>query len=140
MGIRLAYLHVAPLPSRAASTIQVTRMCQAFSEAGHSVLLLVPNRPDADSSVKDVFQFYGVKGFHLRRSWWTRLPGRVYLSAADMARQARAYKAEVAYCRFAAGAWSSAIAGIPTILEAHRPSEHWVYAEQFFFRRVIRSR
>jgi glycosyltransferase involved in cell wall biosynthesis len=115
-------------------------MCQAFTDAGHKALLLVPNRPDADSSVDDVFAFYGVRGFALTRSVWPGVPGSVYFSALDMARRARAFRAELAYCRFAAGAFATSLAGIPTILETHRPFAHWVAVEQFLFRRVIRSR
>ncbi len=59
-GMKIAYLHGATIPSRAASTIQVMRMCEAIAGLGHEVMLLAPNKPDAERGVNDIYDHYGV--------------------------------------------------------------------------------
>lgn len=49
------------IPSRAANSIHVMRMCQAYAKLGHQVTLVVPNHPITDDlKDKDVFAFYGL--------------------------------------------------------------------------------
>jgi glycosyltransferase involved in cell wall biosynthesis len=138
--MRIAYFHGAPLPSRAASTVQVMKMCEAFETLGHSVHLFVPDRPDIESCSENMFEFYGVRRFsEVSRCAWPKLPGRMYISALDMGRRARRIGADLAYCRFLAGAFAAAILGTPVVLEAHRPYSDYSRTEQLLFHHLIGS-
>jgi glycosyltransferase involved in cell wall biosynthesis len=118
--MKLAYIAGSPMPSRLASSIQVARMCQAFGDAGHDVLLLTPDRPEIERGVQDVHAFYGVRrNFEIRRLPWK--PGRLgaYLYAARSARAARAHGSQLVYGRYSAGVFATAMLRTPCIYEGH---------------------
>lgn len=49
------------IPSRAANSVHVMRMCQAYAKLGHQVTLVVPNHLVTDDlKDKDIFAFYGL--------------------------------------------------------------------------------
>ena len=59
--MKIIYLSHSLIPSRAANSVHVMKMCQAFANNGHDVTLLArrPNRtPAADSND---YAYYGVK-------------------------------------------------------------------------------
>ena len=37
------YLATANIPSKSANSLQIVKMCEAFSELGHDVRLIIPN-------------------------------------------------------------------------------------------------
>ena len=41
--MRILYISKSIIPSRTANSINVMKMCQAFAENGHEVVLLAPN-------------------------------------------------------------------------------------------------
>lgn len=57
--MRIAYLASMRLPTERAHGVQIMAMCEAFAEAGHDVMLLIPNR--ATHLEGDPFAYYGVK-------------------------------------------------------------------------------
>ena len=123
--MRIVYFHGATIPSRAASTIQVMKMCNAFKRAGHTVFLITPAGKDEEKNVADIWQFYGVDpldGFF--RSLSPEIRGRHYITGMDMARRARSLRADLVFARHARGALFAALLGVPVIYEAHRPLLH----------------
>lgn len=54
--MRIAYLADATLPSPAANTVQIMKMCAAFGSLGHSVTLFA--RPNRTVPVQEIFDFY----------------------------------------------------------------------------------
>ena len=69
--MRILYISKSIIPSRSANSIHVMKMCQAFSDNGHQVVLLAPNiKNKFEKNVKDIHEFYGVKkNFKLKRLW-----------------------------------------------------------------------
>lgn len=60
--MKIVYISNSVIPSRTANSIHVMKMCQAFSENGHEVVLLAPNREkEYEKGVDDIFEYYGVK-------------------------------------------------------------------------------
>jgi len=57
-NMKLIYLANIRMPTEKAHGVQIMKMCEAFSENGVSVDLIVSERGDAK---KDPFQYYGVK-------------------------------------------------------------------------------
>ena len=60
--MRILYISNSTIPSRMANSIHVMKMCQAFSENGHKVVLLAPDiKQKYERGINNVFEFYGVK-------------------------------------------------------------------------------
>lgn len=60
--MKIVYLSNSIIPSRAANSIHVMRMCQAFADNGHEVVLLAPEKTkEYEKSVDNLYEFYGVK-------------------------------------------------------------------------------
>ena len=57
--MRIIFLSKSTIPSRAANSINVMKMCQSYVQLGHEVELLVPRRTDTEE-VEDIWDFYGI--------------------------------------------------------------------------------
>ncbi|MEU6114451.1 glycosyltransferase family 4 protein [Streptomyces sp. NPDC047117] len=71
--MRIAYLHSGSIPSIYANGVHVMRMCDAFTDAGHEVVLYA--LPGA-TPVEDVHGYYGTRNrFGVRTAAQSHLPG-----------------------------------------------------------------
>ena len=60
--MKIIYISKSIIPSRAANSIHVMKMCQAFADNGHKVVLLAPDLKNYyESNVDDIYEYYGVK-------------------------------------------------------------------------------
>ena len=68
---RLLYVSKSIIPSRTANSIHVMKMCQAFADNGHEVVLLAPNlKTKYESDIRDIYEYYGVKkNFEIKKLW-----------------------------------------------------------------------
>lgn len=119
--MKIAYLSSSTLPSRAANSMHVMRMCQAFSRLGHEVTLVAPNKATAgDASEPGVHAFYGVESsFAIQKLPWRRVPGKGWIYGWEAARWSAEGSHDLAYCRNLRASWFAARRGMPTILELH---------------------
>jgi len=133
--VRIIYLHCGTIPSVYANGVQVMRMCDAFAEAGHDVVLYaLPGSIDVD----DVYDYYGVRHrFPIHRIAIPpiKLVGvwiRALRVRSDIGRRGTF---DLAYGR---DPWSLlAVAGLgPFIYETHLlwTSRHWRWVERRLFR------
>ena len=100
------------------------KMCQAFADNGHKVILLAPNKKDQyEKKVDDIYEYYGVrKNFIIRKLWYPNFKGRAILySLAIFFYLIINKKFDLVYGRFLYGCFISAILGNKVILEAHDP-------------------
>ena len=69
--MKIVYISRSIIPSRTANSIHVMKMCQAFADNGHDVILLAPNLKDQyEKEVNDIYEFYGVKkNFFIKKLW-----------------------------------------------------------------------
>jgi len=69
--MKILYISKSNIPSRSANSIHVIKMCQAFSDNGHEVVMLAPNiKKKFDSSTEDIYKYYGVKkNFVIKKLW-----------------------------------------------------------------------
>src|SRR5690554_4520557 len=121
--MKLVYISSSTIPSRAANSIHVMKMCQAFSHNGHEVILLAPNeKKGLEPSVSNIFEFYGVEeNFQLKKLLWTKLKGRGYIYGWLAAKLAIKYKPDLVFCRNLAGCYFTALTGQKVVFEAHAP-------------------
>jgi len=61
--MKIVYFAYSNIPSNVASSIQVMKMCNAFADNGHEVILLIPTKRKDKyiNGVDDVYKFYDVK-------------------------------------------------------------------------------
>jgi glycosyltransferase involved in cell wall biosynthesis len=120
--MRILYLSLSYVPSRRASTVQVMRMCEAFSELGHEVTLLAKQGHEATADHLGAHAFYGVtESFEIER---LRRPARrggglVYAASTAAAIARRRREIDLVYARDLVGGVIAAELGLPTAFEAH---------------------
>ena len=75
--MKILYISKSAIPSRSANSIHVMKMCQAFADNGHHVVLLAPDVKDQyEKNVPDIYQYYGVKkNFHIKKLVHPKLKG-----------------------------------------------------------------
>ena len=115
--MKIAYLSRSCFPSTAANSVNVMKMCEAFTALGHDVLLI---GKFAGNNSSDVFDFYRVKK-RFRLKAIPSLDG----SATDVLYvvysiwEASKFKPDLAYGRSLESCFGTAILGIPTAYEIH---------------------
>lgn len=130
--INLRYLSSARLPTEKAHGIQIVSMCQAFSEAGAVVELVIPDRHNLGKKVDDIFDYYGIqRNFSVRALPVTNLTpfsfllGRLAYSILFRSFAKQAYKdardnpADLYYIRDEQTFIKFAESGLPSVFEAH---------------------
>lgn len=139
--MHLVYLATSVVPSKAANSIQVMKMCNAFANHGHEVDLIIPSRPDKELEIDDIFQFYDIDPtFEI-----TKVP-RPGLSSAGtfisnylLTRKAAQLEPDLVYGRSIIACSFASSRGIPTIFEAHNPITQGRFGrvKQYFLRRLL---
>lgn len=139
--MKIVYISSSAIPSRAANSIHVMKMCQAFAHNGHHVTLLAPDKKrDYEKDVEDVFEFYGVEPcFDLVRIKMLDIKGRSYLYGVAAARHARSLEPDIVYCRNLGGCFFSLLGGEKVVLEIHSPVEKLGRLQTMMFRSILRS-
>lgn len=137
--MRLVYLAESIIPSRAANSVHVMKMCQAFAQNGHDVTLIVPQKPNIEPGVDDVFSFYDVdRCFEIQRVAWFPIKGKVQLYGVMSSGAAARVNPDLVYGRFLSGCAMSAFRGLPVVYEAHAPVRDLGRIAHFLFRKMIR--
>ena len=67
--MKIIYISKSIIPSRAANSIHVMKMCQAFADNGHKVVLLAPDLKNYyEKNINDIYEYYGVrKNFEIKK-------------------------------------------------------------------------
>lgn len=120
--MKIVTISFAQIPSDRANSIQVMKMCQAMTQMGHEVNLLVPEdsaQSEKSQSWDELAPHYGIKTrFDIQwlplNSFWGR---RGFTWKA--LRRARELKADLIYVRALPPAVLGLIQGFPVVLEMH---------------------
>lgn len=116
--MRITYLHPNLMPSSAANTINVARMCAALGEAGHDVVLMC--RRSAESGRLDFHRFYGVPANYRVLALSARaLPDRLLYLLGLAFHRLRG--GDLIYTRNILAAHLSTRMGMATVVELHHP-------------------
>lgn len=123
--MRLVYLANSRIPSGAANSIHVMRMCNAFAQIGHDVHLISPLQTTRSSGVFDVFSHYGVpNSFRIHHPSPVSLGvGKKRLYAAQMVQAAATLMPDLVYARSLPAALIAAAQGLPVCYELHHLPE-----------------
>lgn len=121
--MKIVYISSSIIPSRTANSIHVMKMCQAFADNGHEVVLLAPDRyKEYESGVNDVYKYYGVQpNFKLIKIKYKYIKGKILFQLIDIYRILRNEKPDLVYGRYTPGCMLSSILKFRTIFESHSP-------------------
>ena len=134
--MKLVYIHDTPMPGPDANTINVARMCDAFVDIGHEILLIHPWRGERTS----VAAHYGLR--HQIRTLQLPRPrifggGRSFSVGAALI--ARAAGADLVYARKPSLLLPALHLGVKVIYEAHAPLEHRQDKDRRAFAQLLKS-
>ena len=116
--MRIGVISASRIPSRAANSIQVMKVCQAFLDLGHEVQLWVPG-PKPEISDAELQAWYGLRQL-IPITWVLNIPAlRRYDFAWKAVNRAQSWGADLIYCWPLQAAALSARRGLPTALEVH---------------------
>ena len=127
--MKIVYVAPSTIPSETANSVQVMKVCQALTQLGNQVQLMVPaGKP---SSFSDLQRHYGISA-EFQITWMHASPSLRKLDFAwNTISEARKWHADMVYTRLV---WVALIAlkrGLPVILEMHEvPSGRfspWLY-------------
>jgi glycosyltransferase involved in cell wall biosynthesis len=121
--MKIVYISNSIIPSRTANSIHVMKMCQAFADNGHDVVLLASDRDkEYEEGVKDVYEYYGVRNnFKIKKLTCPNIKGKTYVYMMAILFYLLFNKADLVYGRFLAGCYISSKLGFKTIFESHAP-------------------
>lgn len=120
--MRILYVSSSTVPSRAANSVHVMKMCQALSELGHEARLLTLDRSNSlAGEVADVFEHYGVsRSFEMKRlPFLPRVPGRQLIYAVAARREAGRWNPDLVYGRYFPAMALAGLSGLPVVWESH---------------------
>ena len=120
--MKILYLSNAIIPSRTANSIHVMKMCHAFAENGHEVILVAPHIKDRyEKHINDFYEFYGVKkNFKIKKFWHPNIVGGTYLYLLTILFYLLIKKNfDLVYGRFLYGCYLAALLKNNVIYEEH---------------------
>ena len=134
--MKILYISNSIIPSRTANSIHVMKMCQAFADNGHQVVLLAPNNKNKyEKGVDDVFDYYGVrKNFKIKKLWYPDLKsGTIFYTLTILIYLLINKKFDLVYGRFLHGCYFATLLKSETIFESHAP----IYEEHKFTKKIF---
>ena len=115
--------------SRTANSIHVMKMCQAFADNGHEVVLLAPDRyKEYENGVDDVYEFVRILKFYYKY-----MKGKVFFQLFSILKILQKIHPELVYGRYTPGCLISSIFNYKTIFESHSPIWHSGFLDKFSF-------
>lgn len=145
--MKITYLSLSTIPSTAANSIHVMKMCQAFKQESHDISLvaLLPQEKKSVLAGTTLWEHYGItQPFNMRLFKRFRV-FKLYDYNIRSLCYAKKMNCEIAYARNLGAAAYTAEKGIPTIFECHSPIlDNWRQKKEFYrllkapgFRRLI---
>lgn len=122
--MKILYISKSIIPSRSANSIHVMKMCQAFSDNGHEVVLLTPDiKKNYESNVNDIYKFYGVKkNFIIKKIYHPNFIGGALLYTLGIFIYLLINrKFDLVYGRFLHGVYVASLMKNKVIYESHAP-------------------
>ena len=123
IAVRLALVHIVPMPSREASTVGLARLADALTRKGHETWTVLPAHGRAPGSGETVRAHYGLSATPSIVRWWRprKGPGRDLVFGSQVASWARLRGLDAVHTRLPSVALCTTFAGVPTVIELHAP-------------------
>lgn len=141
--MEIVYISKSTIPSRAANSVHVIKMCHALADNGNKVVLLAPNTKDEyDEKIKDIYNHYGVKkNFEIKKLWYPNIKGRdFFYTLAIFIYLLFKRKSNLIYGRFILGCYVASLLRYKVIFESHAPIYKKKNINQKIFKKLIKSK
>ena len=139
--MKMAYLSESVIPSTAANSVHVMKMCKAFSENGCRLVLLVPQLHNHKEYNYDSFDFYGVApSFAMVRLDKIPLLGPSLSYGIKCYRDLSRIHPDIVISRSLFGSLFAVYAGFPVMYEFHQPISDFGIRTAVLFRQLIKNR
>jgi len=119
------------------------KMCQAFADNNHEIVLLAPDRHrEYESKIDDVFEYYGVrKNFEIKKLYCPNIKGRSIVYAISIFYYLLSNKKnDLVYGRFLLGCYMATLLKAEVVFESHTPIYEKNNYELKLFKKLIKSR
>ena len=140
---RIVYASKSIIPSRTANSIHVMKMCQAFADNGHEVVLLAPNISSKyEEGIKDIYEYYGVKkNFEIKKLWHPNIIGGAIIYTLSIFFYLLFNKNfNLVYGRFLQGCYVATFLRNRVIFESHESIFDMKKLRYFVFKKLIKSK
>ena len=141
--MRILYISKSIIPSRTANSIHVMKMCQAFSDNGHEIVLLAPDQKNQyEKSVDNIYEYYGVKkNFVIKKLWHPNLKiGAFLYTLAIFFYLLKNKNFNLIYGRFLHGCYLATLFKKKVIFESHESIYDMKNHRMIIFKKLISSR
>lgn len=141
--MRIVYISNSTIPSRTANSIHVMKMCQAFSNNGHEVVLLAPDNKDKyENEIGNIYEFYGViKNFKIKKLYRPNfIGGALIYTVAVFFYLLLNRKFDLVYGRFLHGCYIATLLKNKVIFETHEIIFKKKNHKLIVFNKLIKSR
>jgi len=140
--MRILFISDSIIPSRTANSINVMKMCNAFSRMGHEVILLSIGQSESyEKSAENDFDFYGVEPhFEIRKLHVPSIKSSILLYGLRCAIETLKIKPDIVYGRFLRGVWLAAVLGFDVIYEMHFSVRQIPFVGRLLFSNLIKKR
>ena len=122
--MKILYISKSVIPSRSANSIHVMKMCNAFANSGHEVVLLAPDIANKyEKNVNNIYDYYAVKNnFKVIKLFHPNFKGGAFLYAISIALYLLFNKSfDLIYGRFLHGVYLASYLKNKVIYETHLP-------------------
>ena len=141
--MKILYISKSIIPSRTANSINVMKMCQAFADNGHEVVLLAPNiESKYEKDVNDIYEYYGVrKNFKIKKLWHPDIiGGAIIYTLANFFYILLNKNFNLVYGRFLQGCYVATFLRNRVIFESHESVFDMKTLRYFIFKKLVKSK
>ena len=141
--MKILYISKSIIPSRSANSIHVIKMCQAFADNGHEVVLLAPDIKDQyEKDVDDIYEYYGVrKNFNIKKLLHPNLKVGPFLYTISIFFYLFFNNNfNLIYGRFLHGCYVATLLKNRVIFESHTPIFYEKNHKLIVFKKLIKSK
>ena len=141
--MKILYIANSIIPSKTANSINVMKMCQAFADNDHEVILLAPDKKNKyKKGVDDVFEYYGVKkNFLIKKLWYPDIKsGAFFYTLSIFFFLFFNKKFNLIYGRFLHGCYVATLLRNNVIFESHAPDYENKNHRVKIFENLIKSK
>ncbi|WP_265820657.1 glycosyltransferase family 4 protein [Geovibrio ferrireducens] len=140
--MKIVYASNSFIPSKAANSVHVMKMCNAFAKLGHEVVLISNgNKKFKESEITDVFAYYGIpKTFKIVEMDDVSFRNGGVIHGFKSALTLLQEKPDLVYGRAVIPCAFAAVRGIETIFESHSPLHDSSIVIRFFYSLLAKSK
>lgn len=140
--MKIIYISNSIIPSKTANSIHVMKMCQAFADNKHEVILLAPDvKQEYEKNIKNVYAYYGIReNFKIKKLFYPNLKGKSVVYTLHILIYLLRNKADLVYGRFVNGCLLASLLRLNTVFESHAPIWTASKIERLAFKYLIKQK